>query len=72
MPESPDTSFIAVVVIDIVIYDGEGESSMFGAGSDRGTEQLTGQCGQYGGLFHRFRHFQKTVHGVDNPRIFAD
>ena len=72
MPGSPDASIIAVVVIDIVIYDGEGESPMFGTDSDRGAEQLTGQCGQYGVLFHRFRHIQKTVYGVDNPRIFAD
>ena len=72
MPGSPDASIIAVAVIGIVIYDGEGESPMFGAGSNRSAEQLMGQWGQYGGLFHRFRHIQKTVYGVDNPRIFTD
>ena len=72
MPGSPDASIIAVVIIGIVIYAREGESPMFGAGSDRGEEQFTGQCGQYGELCHRFCHIQKTVCDVDNPRIFTD
>ena len=46
--------------------------AMFGAGSDQSAEQLTGQCRQYGGWFHRFCHIQKTVYNADNPRVFAD